>query len=520
MSNFNKENQSRAERRQSIPGVVISVILSLLFFAVSAIFLFIATAGAQLSDWYKETFHTSFREIIYTYDLGLEGANASFIGDAFKGSTMSLILFGVIFVLLIVLDILVYRLIKKNMYEHRHILRFLFRAVVLAVLILCAVPNILYADKLLKVSDFIKSRYSYTKLYDERYIDPDDVEISSPGTKRNVIIIYLESLESSYASKELGGALPTSVIPKLTGLAFDNTSFGDRTGNELRGIHNPSGTTWTTASIMASSSGVPFAFNVGKNQMGKDGTFASGLDTLGDFLKDEGYYQEFLCGSESEFGGKKQFFMDHGDFDIFDFNTAVEKGYVAREDFVWWGLEDHKLYEIAKDELTRISKTDEPFNFTMLTVDTHHVGGYKCEWCPTTYKRDLANIIACADNQAYDFIEWCKEQDFYENTTIVVMGDHPRMDNQLVDRLKKFDRCSYDCFINPAKTAVNKNRLAATMDLFPTILSSMGYTIEGDRLGLGTDLFSDTPTLAEEMGYDNMNDELKRNSRFYQKNFR
>ena len=57
------------------------------------------------------------------------------------------------------------------------------------------------------------------------------------------------------------------------------------------------------------------------------------------------------------------------------------------------------------------------------------------------------------------------------------------------------------------------------MDLFPTILSSMGYSIEGNRLGLGTNLFSSKKTLSEEMGYDEFNLELGKNSRFYHKEF-
>jgi len=53
------------------------------------------------------------------------------------------------------------------------------------------------------------------------------------------------------------------------------------------------------------------------------------------------------------------------------------------------------------------------------------------------------------------------------------------------------------------------------MDLFPTMLSAMGYRIEGDRLGLGTDLFSATPTLAEEMGYEKLNDEVQKYSQYF-----
>ena len=56
------------------------------------------------------------------------------------------------------------------------------------------------------------------------------------------------------------------------------------------------------------------------------------------------------------------------------------------------------------------------------------------------------------------------------------------------------------------------------MDLFPTTLSAMGVTIKGDRLGLGTDLYSDTPTLLEELGENYLNYELSLNSTFYDKN--
>ena len=60
-------------------------------------------------------------------------------------------------------------------------------------------------------------------------------------------------------------------------------------------------------------------------------------------------------------------------------------------------------------------------------------------------------------------------------------------------------------------------RLYSTLDLFPTTLSGMGVEIEGNRLGLGVDLYSDTPTLVEEMGLENLNTELLKNSNYYKK---
>ena len=55
------------------------------------------------------------------------------------------------------------------------------------------------------------------------------------------------------------------------------------------------------------------------------------------------------------------------------------------------------------------------------------------------------------------------------------------------------------------------------MDMFPTALAAMGVKIEGDRLGLGTNLFSREETLAEKYGYEVLFDELDRKSTFYNK---
>ena len=51
--------------------------------------------------------------------------------------------------------------------------------------------------------------------------------------------------------------------------------------------------------------------------------------------------------------------------------------------------------------------------------------------------------------------------------------------------------------------------------MYPTTLAAMGVTIPGDRLGLGTNLFSDTSTLAEIYGMDDLNTELLKDSKFY-----
>ena len=77
-------------------------------------------------------------------------------------------------------------------------------------------------------------------------------------------------------------------------------------------------------------------------------------------------------------------------------------------------------------------------------------------------------------------------------------------------------RTPYNCIINSAVEAKNnKNRSFSTMDMYPTILAAMGAKIEGDRLGLGTNLFSDKQTLMEELGFKTLDNELQKTSNYY-----
>ena len=54
-----------------------------------------------------------------------------------------------------------------------------------------------------------------------------------------------------------------------------------------------------------------------------------------------------------------------------------------------------------------------------------------------------------------------------------------------------------------------------TLDMFPSTLAALGVKIDGERLGLGVNLFSDEQTLAEKYGYEYMFDELNKMSSFY-----
>ena len=159
---------------------------------------------------------------------------------------------------------------------------------------------------------------------------------------------------------------------------------------------------------------------------------------------------------------------------------------------------------------------------TLLTVDLHHLNGYVCPLCQENHQNRTADVVNCTDRQVGDFIAWCQEQPFYEDTVIVVSGDHPRQDLSLVDGVDYLDRTVYQTYlgaaVQPAEGAM-ENREFTAMDMFPTTLAALGFRIEGERLGLGTNLFSGVPTLAERMGVAALDAELGKYSQYYMEHF-
>lgn len=105
-------------------------------------------------------------------------------------------------------------------------------------------------------------------------------------------------------------------------------------------------------------------------------------------------------------------------------------------------------------------------------------------------------------------------------SSIVIVGDHLGMQTEFYTEKTKneYYRTIYNVVINPAIEKNNNiNRIFTAMDMYPTMLASIGAKIEGERLGLGTNLYSGIPTLAEEYGISYLNEELAKNSRFYNK---
>ena len=361
-------------------------------------------------------------------------------------------------------------------------------------------------------------------LYEENYVAVDMDKITAPEEKRNLIYIYMESMEITYADRKSGGIADENRIPFMTKLASE-TGENFSADGKLNGLNPVEGAVWTCGSLVSQTSGVPLIIPIGDNGMWRYKEFLPGLVTIGQVLDHFGYQQVYLQGSKIEFAGTDRYLESHGNYQIRDYNYYNKNHRLPNDDYyVWWGFEDFRLYEFAKEEILRVAADDVPFAVTMMTIDTHFTGGYVCPYCGNHYKNSYDNVISCADRQLEEFLNWLSEQDFYENTTVVIVGDHPTMDSMYYRDLAKgkgdYNRKAYTVILNSAVSyTLGKNREYCAVDMFPTTLAAMGFKIEGNRLGLGVNLYSEEETLMERFGLKKLNKELLKHSRYYRKHF-
>lgn len=270
--------------------------------------------------------------------------------------------------------------------------------------------------------------------------------------------------------------------------------------------------------------GIPFnSFWVGVNPSNLNRFFPN-LVTLTDILQANGYRQRFIFGSDKGFASRGEFLESHGDVEVHDLNWYKNQNMLPMLYHEFWGFEDKKLYEYAKVELQQLAASEQPFFLGMLTVDTHTPEGYMCSECIREYgDSQIKNVIKCADRQAADFVSWLEGQPFFDNTTVVILGDHLFMETASSNLFGKAaigghatgggadadlneSRRWLNIFINSMKEPAHQyNRQFSSFDMFPSILEAMGVEVPAGKLGFGRSLFNEEPTLIEQYGADVVN---------------
>jgi len=282
---------------------------------------------------------------------------------------------------------------------------------------------------------------------------------------KNVVMIYLEGMERLYSDE--------AVYPDLT--PFMNSLKGNAL--QFENIHQTRGTTFTVAGILSSQCGTPLLFpsGPGGNDVLKNGFLQEGF-CFGDILSAAGYRNVFMGGASTRFAGKGTFLSAHGYEEVLGLEEL--KPLMDEPDYLNnWGLYDDTLLELAKDQFDELAANpDQPFNLTVLTVDTHPPDGTVSKSC-TPYPaidNNIFHAVHCTDQLVEKFITYLKQSPAWDNTVVLMMSDHLHMRNTGMDYYPEdYDRRLFVNVLNAGVTDVVETP-GTHMDVAPTLLQLMG----------------------------------------------
>lgn len=338
------------------------------------------------------------------------------------------------------------------------------------------------------LADYVEAGNSEYDLADH-YVSP---RIHGDEAKRNLVLIYLESGEVALEDEELVEKDAFAPLKEVTQPAQGWQS--------VENLRQYAGGGWTMSGLTATQCGIPLAGvtaaassgSLGQLREGED-TYLDGTTCLGDLLEDHGYTNVFLGGASSSFAEKNTFLGSHGYSRVLgleDWRAAGEPESSFRSD---WGLSDERLMKHAQDEVDALhaesQRTGEPFNLSVLTLDTHepvHVFDY----CEVDTEEEATSVFACSMVQVAGFVEHLQEQGYLEDTAVVIMGDHLKPVNagdslrgQLQDDP---DRAIFNRIWIPG--ADQDTTLRAGVDqlsMYPTLLEVAGLGLAEGEAGLG-----------------------------------
>ncbi len=310
---------------------------------------------------------------------------------------------------------------------------------------------------------------------------------ASKTDAKNIVLIYAESLEATYLdSDHFDGEL----LPQLKALSQDGVVFTD--------VRQRPGTSWTIAGLIASQCGFSVKVNnpfSGNTRLATTPEPYPDSQCLGDIARQLGYRTLFMGGANSAFAGKGNFLRTHGFERVLGRSELVAQSSEPLS-LSPWGVHDDDLFDRALLEIEELEAKDEPYLLSLLTLDTHHPGGFPSPRCELAPEEDtMRRALLCSDQQIASFIRRLRARDGAEDTLIAVFSDHLAMRNSLWDRLshKGSERRLLFMLFNAGEEFGQKGRRIETplthYEIGPTLLEAAGAA-STVKIGFGESVFA------------------------------
>lgn len=344
-------------------------------------------------------------------------------------------------------------------------------------------------QRVLANSNDITTVKKYTK---DKFAQPNATYFEK-GKGKNIIKIHLESLQSFMVDYELHGE---EVTPFLNALADENNKHFTYFDNFFH--QTEQGKTADAELIMDNSL---YGLPQGSAFVTKGSNTYQGLPAI--LHQEEGYTSAVFHGDNKTFWNRDEIYKEIGIEHFFDASY-----YNMRDDRVInYGLKDKPFFE---ESMPMLGSLEQPFYSHMITLTHHH---------PYLIDEEDATIDPAEtgdgavdryfqtarymDEALEQFFYDLKEADLYDDTVILIYGDHYGIsDNhnramqeiigEEITPLKnaELQRVPFLIRVPGVEGEGVNHEYCGQMDVMPTLLHIIGIDAE-DYIQFGTDLFSE-----------------------------
>ena len=307
---------------------------------------------------------------------------------------------------------------------------------------------------------------------------------------RNLIIVSLESLQSFVMNNDMNGH---EITPFLNSLTADEDTFYFSNFYHQTGLGKTSDSEFLVENSLYPLGGGAVFFTHSGN------TFHS----MAESLNEEGYFTNVMHPNNKSFWNRDMMYKALDIQKYYDENSYI----VNEENSVSWGLKDIPFFEQSANLMAEMP---QPFYSRLITLTNHY---------PFTLDVEDQNIpeydsnsntlnkyfqtVNYMDEALELFFEDLKEQGLYDNSIIVMYGDHygisenhnNAMSQYLEKEITPFESAKLQnvpLFVHIPNSGVGEEvtEVAGQIDVRPTILHLLGIDTSKD-MQLGADLFSE-----------------------------